>query len=49
MKESDSDVEINEIDKILANNDIHNDDNSLTDELGNEIILPLQILVVVIH
>lgn len=39
MEDSDSDIEINE---ILSNN-VHDYDNVLTDELGNEIILPPQI------
>lgn len=41
MEELDSDIEINEFDKTSPKNDIYHDrDNVLTDELGDEIILP---------
>ncbi|XP_071582066.1 uncharacterized protein [Temnothorax nylanderi] len=40
IEESDSDIEINE---TSPNNDIHDHDNALTDELGDEIILPPQL------
>lgn len=43
--ESDSDIEINEFNKISPNvkNTVHENDNFLMDELGNEIILPSQL------
>lgn len=39
----DSDIEINEFDSISLNNNTYGHDNALTDELGDEIILPPQI------
>lgn len=45
MEELDSDIKINEFDKTSPKNDIYHDhDNALTDELGDEIILPQQII-----
>ncbi|CAL1672608.1 unnamed protein product [Lasius platythorax] len=42
-EESDSDIEINEFDKIAPNNYIHDHDNAFTDKLGDKVILSPQI------